>query len=249
MDVLARLERYYDAVPRSDALVELHGPLTLYVGTGAWTYYARPTVAGQHVGSHDVRRMCDRMAELGVPQSFEWVQETTPSMRAAVEQAGLAVADGPLLVAADPLAVVLPTGVRLLVVGAEDPQVAEYLAVARVSFGDGPAPSTVEDVAQVRQRIADGRTVLVVAVDGDEPMAVGSHQPVQVAGEWITELVGLGTLPEYRGRGLAAALASALSDHASAFCELVFLSAGDNDVARVYERAGFARVGTACVAG
>lgn len=249
MDVLARLERYYDAVPRSDAAVEVHGPLTLYVGTGAWVYYARPTIAARHVGGDDVRRMCDRMAEVGVPQCFEWVAETTPTMTSAVRQAGLAVAEGPLLLAVDPLAVVLPSGVRLLIVGAEEPRLPDYLAVARVSFGEAPAPSTVDDVGHVRERIADGRTVLMVAVDRDEPMAAGSHQPVQVAGEWITELVGLGTLPDYRGRGLAAAIASALAEHAAAFCDLVFLSAGDGDVARVYERAGFARVGTACVGG
>ncbi len=245
MDVLARLERYHDAVPRSDAIVEVHGPLTLYVGTGGWTYAARPTVSAQHVSGDDVRRMCGRMAELGVPRCFEWVAESTPSMTTAVEQAGLGVADGPLLVAADPLAVVLPGGVRLLVVGAEEPRLAEYLAVARVSAGDG----AVEDTAHVRERIADGRTVLMVAVNGEQPMAAGSHQPVQVAGEWITELVGLGTLPEYRGRGLAVAVASALTEHAVAFCDLVFLSAGDSDVARVYERTGFARIGTACAGG
>ncbi|MBA2553650.1 MAG: GNAT family N-acetyltransferase [Geodermatophilaceae bacterium] len=249
MDVLARLERYYDAIPRSDATVEVHGPLTLYVGAGAWSYYARPTLVAQQVDAQDVRRMCGRMAELRVPQAFEWVAESTPSMATAVRQVGLAVADGPLLVAADPLAVVFPSGVRVLVVGAEDDRLAEYLALARVSFGDDVALSTGDDVAHMRERIADGRTVLMVAVDDRGPMAVGSHQPVQVAGEWITELVGLGTLAQYRGRGLAAAIASALAEHASAFCDLVFLSAGDGDVARVYERAGFIRVGTACVGG
>lgn len=249
MDVLARLERYYDAIPRSDATVEVHGPLTLYVGAGAWSYYARPSLDAQQVESHDVRRMCARMAELRVPQVFEWVAESTPSMTPAVQQAGLAVAEGPLLVAADPLAVVFPAGVRVLVVGAADDRLAEYIDVGRVSFGEGNALSTVDDVAHVRERIADGRTVLMVAVDARGPMAVGSHQPVQVAGEWISELVGLGTLAEYRGRGLAAAIASALAEHASAFCDLVFLSAGDSDAARVYERAGFIRVGTACVGG
>lgn len=249
MDVLARLERYYDAVPRSDARIEVHGPLTLYVGTGAWTYYARPAVDAGRIEAQDVRRLCTRMAELGQPRSFEWVAESTPSMTTAVQRAGLAVQEGPLLVAADPLAVVLPNGFRLLIVGAADAAIGEYLDVARVSFGDEPAPSTVADVAHVRDRIADGRTVLMVAVDGDEPVAVGSHQPVQVAGEWTSELVGLGTLPRYRGRGLAAALASALAEHAAAFCSLVFLAAGDGDVARVYERAGFVRVGTACVGG
>lgn len=254
MEVLERLERYYDAVPRSDAVVEVHGALTLFVGTGAWPYYARPTLGVNGVDADDVRAMCRRMHELDIPQSFEWVHETTPSMGRAVTDAGLRGTEGPLLVAADPIAVMLPAGVRLLVVGAEDPQVGAYQEVARVAFHDPTAGLWAEDAAEgtelehVRGRIADGRTVMMVAVDGEGPMAVGSHQPVQVAGEWISEIVGVATLREYRGRGLGAGIASALVEHALSFCELVFLSAGDDDAARVYERVGFARAGTACIA-
>ena len=40
--MLADLEGYYDAVPRSAARVEEIGPFTLFVGPGAWPYYARP---------------------------------------------------------------------------------------------------------------------------------------------------------------------------------------------------------------
>jgi predicted GNAT family acetyltransferase len=56
------------------------------------------------------------------------------------------------------------------------------------------------------------------------------------------------TLPRLRGRGLGAGLASALAAHARETADLVFLVAGDDDVARVYERIGFARLATVGVA-
>ena len=100
----------------------------------------------------------------------------------------------------------------------------------------------------LRERIATGRTVMMVAVENGEPVAVGSHQPVDVDGTEVSEVVGVATLPRLRGRGLGAGLASALVAHARETADLVFLSAGDDDVARVYERVGFARLATTCVA-
>jgi hypothetical protein len=39
-----------------------------------------------------------RQRELGLPESFEWVAETTPGLRTAVEQTGLVVHEHPLMV-------------------------------------------------------------------------------------------------------------------------------------------------------
>jgi predicted GNAT family acetyltransferase len=76
-------------------------------------------------------------------------------------------------------------------------------------------------------------------------LAVGSHQPVGA----VTEIVGVGTLPAARRRGLGAAVTAALvADARARGAELVFLSAGSEAIARVYERLGFVRVGTAGLA-
>jgi predicted GNAT family acetyltransferase len=57
------------------------------------------------------------------------------------------------------------------------------------------------------------------------------------------------TLPAFRRRGIAAALTSELvRDAFERGAEVVFLSAGDVSIARVYERAGFRRIATACAA-
>ena len=56
-------------------------------------------------------------------------------------------------------------------------------------------------------------------------------------------------LPRARGRGVGEALTRVLVDDAAARAvDTVFLSARDDAVARVYERVGFRRVGTACLA-
>jgi len=254
---LQRVEHYYDAAPRSDARVEEIGSLTLFVGNGPWSYYARPRLGVSEVVPQDIDRACARMRELDVPQALEWLAEATPSMRVAASRAGLSTVDGPLLVVADPVDVMLPGGVRLFLVGADEPALRDYLYLSARAFSetdenDGPGQASPDPteaaVAHLRARIADGRTVMMAAMSGTRLLAVGSHHPVVVGNEMISEIVGVGTLPDFRGRGLGAALTAALVADARQECSLVFLSAGDDDSARVYERVGFAQAGTTCLA-
>ena len=154
----------------------------------------------------------------------------------------------------------LPAGVRLYLVGADDPELPRYQQVAAIAFAhpggradirEGPLETSSAAHARtavLRERIAAGRTVMMVAVDHGEPVAVGSHQPVDVDGSEVSEIVGVATLPRLRGRGLGAGMASALVAHARETADMVFLAAGDDDVARVYERVGFARLATTGVA-
>ncbi len=96
---LARLERYYDHVPRANAKVEDIGPFTLFVSTGAWPYYARPRQG--HAGTStatDVMAVRVRQEELDVPVSFEWIDEVSPGLAGAATDAGLVVEKRPLLV-------------------------------------------------------------------------------------------------------------------------------------------------------
>ena len=75
--------------------------------------------------------------------------------------------------------------------------------------------------------------------------AAAAHQPV---GE-VTAIVGVATLPSARRRGLAALVTARLvQDARERGAELVFIEAEDDDVARIYGRLGFERVGTACIA-
>ncbi|MFF0437322.1 GNAT family N-acetyltransferase [Streptomyces sp. NPDC004327] len=245
--MLTRLESYYDSVPRSAARAEEFGPLTLFVREGAgWPYYARPALG--HTGEvpvEAVEKVRARQRELGVPEAFEWVAETTPGLRAAVEASGLVVHAHPLMVlteaAEEPP--VLPEGVTVRMVGAADPALESAVAAPYAAFGATP---TAGAAAQVAARLDAGLTRLAAALDpSDTALAAGQHQPVGP----VTEVVGVGTRPEARRRGLGLAVTAALVADARAHgAETVFLSATDATVARLYARLGFRTIGTALIA-
>jgi GNAT superfamily N-acetyltransferase len=254
------IERYFAAAPGPDGRVERAGALAVPLTDPAWPYPARPCPGAGPVTADDVRAAVQLQAGADLPVALEWVVERSPEAAAAARTAGLAVEELPLLVADDPVEVLAPHGVRLYVVGADDPQLARYQRVAETAFAHpggvadvGEPPAGEDDglparLAALRERIAAGRTVMMVAVEHGAPVAVGSHQPVEVDGSEVSEVVGVATLPRLRARGLGAAVASALVAHARETADLVFLTAGDDDVARIYERAGFARLATTGVA-
>ncbi|MER5356238.1 GNAT family N-acetyltransferase [Kitasatospora sp. NPDC002551] len=264
-DLLEEIERYYDAVPRAAARVEDFGPLSLFVREGAgWPYYARPALGheGPAATAEDVRRVLDRQRELGLPQAFEWVAEHDPLLRAAVEEAGLAVHEHPLLVLGPRQDVPdAPDGVAVRVLAADDPALAQAVAVPHLAFGEpgtgvggagavelaAGAEAVAADgtAARVAERIGSGHTVLAAAFEGGTPLCAGQHNPVGA----VTEVAGVGTLPSARRRGLGQAVTAALVAHARANgVRTVFLSAADEDVARIYRRAGFRPFATALIA-
>jgi predicted N-acetyltransferase YhbS len=208
----------------------------------------------------DVTAAVELQVAAGLPAALEWIPERAPQAAAAARSAGLTVEELPLLVVVDPVEVLLPAGVRLYLVGADDPELARYQRVAEIAFAhpggraevrEAPpddSPEASARTAALRERIAAGRTVLMVAVENGRPVAVGAHHPVDVDGTEVTEVAGVATLPRLRGRGLGAGVVSALVAHARETAELVFLAAGDDDVARVYERIGFAWIATTAVA-
>ncbi|WP_104523893.1 GNAT family N-acetyltransferase [Blastococcus atacamensis] len=255
------IERYFAAAPLPDARLERAGALDVPLADPAWPYPARPARdGGKPVTVEDVRAAVELQRGAGLPAALEWIPECSPEMAAAVRAAGMPIEELPLLVADDPVDLVLPAGVRLFLVGADDPQLPEYQRVADVAFAhpggradvhEAPldtSPEARARTAALRERIGAGRTVMMVALEDGQPVAVGSHQPIDIGGTEVSEIVGVATLPRLRARGLGAGIASALVEHARETADLVFLAAGDDDVARVYERVGFARLATTCVA-
>jgi ribosomal protein S18 acetylase RimI-like enzyme len=172
---------------------------------------------------------------------------------AAIAGGGLRVTERPLLVSVGDPHAAAHADVRFV---SADDDLATITAVQHVGFS-APGTETGEAgvealrasaaaaddgmLAATRARIAAGRTIMAsVWIDG-RPVAAGAHQPL----DGVTEIVGVATLPAFRRRGLGAALTAALvADARARGAELVFLSAGDDRIARVYERVGFSRVGT-----
>ncbi|HEY3505820.1 MAG TPA: GNAT family N-acetyltransferase [Actinocatenispora sp.] len=267
--MLTTLETFYDAVPRDRARVERIGPFDLFVRTGSdgHPFYARPALGATGVTADDVAAVRARQRELGIPQAFEWVDETTPGLIGPAEAAGLAVQRAPLMVL--PTGVVPeptePTaGVTVRLLDPDSPDFAADLAathaVGNLAFaahgtavgGAGPAerdavtaPVSAAQLAVEAELIRSGRHVRAVAVGPDGVVAIGMAQRVGA----VAEIAGVGTLPSARRRGLALALTNRLvRESLSAGTGLVFLAADSDDVARIYGRIGFRRTATACIA-
>jgi ribosomal protein S18 acetylase RimI-like enzyme len=277
-DVFVRLERFYDALPRADARAEEIGGLVLFVREGSgYPYYARPRPGADTPSAADVTAVRQRQRELGVPETFEWVHENDPDLLAVARSAGLGVLLAPLMVL-EPAALVPDLPVTGATIRLLDPVSATFgadlaagRAVAQLGFGApagaetmpsgsgalitepaGPrerdlVPPPADDLVEnSRAKATDGRVVTaVVDAPADGIVASGIYQRV---GD-VAEIAGVATLPSARRRGYASQLTATLARHALQHgVHLVFLSAGDDDIARLYSRVGFRRIGTACIA-
>jgi ribosomal protein S18 acetylase RimI-like enzyme len=231
------------------------------VGTGPWPYYARPRLGEGHAFTvSDVESARAKQRELEAPEAFEWVHETTPSLLEAARDARLEVLEAPLMVldhgawrAPEP-----PSDVRVRILEHDDPSLPAARAVQNVGFAAaGTAPGsqgikerndnvTDRDLDFLIDRIRRRITVTATAEGDYGPIAAGAHQP----SDTVTEIVGVATLPAIRRQGLGGAVTGALVEDALAHgTQTVFLSAGSEEIARVYGRLGFRRVGTACIVG
>jgi len=260
--LLARLDTYYDMAPRATARAEEHGALVLFVAQRSWPFYARPRL-DRHTDptTDEIRAVLSRQSELGVPQTLEWVHENAPTLVETARDAGMTVNECPLLVL-ESLDEPRPVDGEVRLMDADDAQLGAVNAAIGVAFG---TPGTAIAEPGVAERddaafspgealrlsftvaaLAEGRTVRVGAfVNGAGAVGGGSHNP---RGD-VSELVGVGVLPAFRRRGLAAAAAHLLArnalDHG---VTTVFCGAESIDVARVYMSVGFRRIGTTCTA-
>jgi ribosomal protein S18 acetylase RimI-like enzyme len=245
-DVLARLETYYDSAPRASATTEEVGPFTSFLRTAAdgWGYYARPRLGlTGDVTVADVDAVRAHRRALGEREDLEWVHETTPSLLAAARASGLIVHACPLLVLADP-APARKDGGRAVVLGPDD-DLDSVVGAIHAGF-EGSDEVVPRPTGRQRLMMREGLLALVAAYDGQGAVVGGgSHGP---RGD-TTELTGIAVLPRARRQGIGAAITAALvADAHARGVRTVFLSAQDDAVARIYERVGFERVGTACIA-
>jgi ribosomal protein S18 acetylase RimI-like enzyme len=261
-EIIERIDAFCDAAPRRRANAEQLGPLILFVPAGpGWPYYARPRRDLRTVVTvADVRRVRARQRELLIPESFEWIQEVTPGLETVAASAGLAVHSHPLLTLGTLVSPAAPPRATIRVVPPDDPDLVMAWAVPGVAFSwpgteIGEAGVMERDkvaaghdgstIGLLRERLESRESVLVAAFGPAGPLAAGSYQ----LADGVAEITGVGVLPSSRQRGLGAGVTAALAADAIARgAHVVFLSATDDQVARIYARLGFRRIGTAMIA-
>ena len=255
--LLRRVDRYLDAAPDTSAVAVDVGPLRVFVSSAPWPYYVRPRPdldlrAAGAVSADDVTRAAAVLEAAGQAVSFEWIAELVPSLEGALQRSGYAVRTHPLL--ARSLALTT-ADLQARLLDADSPEVVSALAVSEVAFAAPGTAVSVGGVEQrdahspdaalvtfVRNRIRGGHSVVAVLEDPRAGViATGWHQPI---GD-TTEIVGVATLPTHRRRGAAASVVQALlSDAHQRGCTVAVLSADSDEVARIYERVGFVRIGS-----
>ena len=226
----------------------------------------------------DITAVRQRQRDLGLPEAFEWVHESTPDLLAVARSAGLKVLLAPLLVL--DVAALLPdlpvTGATIRLLDPADAGFGGDLAAARtvaqLGFGSPAHVTPMETVENALLTAAAGpkerdagiaevsagalREAAAGAASGDYRTAVVDSPDegilatgaVMRCGD-VAEIAGVATLPSARRRGFASQLTVTLARRALLDgAHLVFLSAGDDDTARLYTRVGFRRAGTACIA-
>ena len=255
---LARIEAYLDTVPRALVKVEEMGPFTVFHRSSGWPYYARPRLDGAgRFTTADVERVRARQQKLGVPESFEWVEEISPQLAEVITAAGLEVKRHQLMVLDQLQPPPAAEGFRVRILDADDrPGLAAARAAVKLGFAHtgmerGPVGIAERDTEmaagdQAAQFVGDcihrGLVVSAAAEYDAGPVAGGSYAPR----DGVAEITGVATLPAFRGRGIARSLTSALVEHARAHgTGLCFLWAENDAVAQLYQKLGFVKVGTA----
>ena len=180
---------------------------------------------------------------------FEFMEEFAPALGPVLEGAGFALEDRYLLMVCTgdtfkPTPAV--PGLEIRALSAADPisLLRTFRSLQRRAFEEeepfAAGKTDSEDAEDFGQRFVESGAFMAF-LDGEPASAVDFTAPF----DGYTELVGLGTLAEFRRRGIGAALIA----HATlaAFdlgVEVAFLTAADGNAGRVYERVGFRPFGS-----
>lgn len=243
------IAEYADALPRARAEAQQVGPFEVFVPRegSRRRFAARPQLGQRGASAAEVRALGELLVTSGLAPALHWVHEVSPALRDAATEAGAHVVSRPLMVLASPRGDRHTPDPDLLttVLTARHPAKDEVLGTITAAFS-GAEHATPGDPTGLTESFADGLRLVGAFRGGPQaPRSVGGgvHQPVGLT----TQLSDIGVLVSERGRGTGARITLHLmADALAAGMRTVWLIATDDAVARVYERVGFERVGTAC---
>ncbi len=125
----------------------------------------------------------------------------------------------------------------------EDSDIGSYLRVMHASFEHDDEVGDA-DIERIRTSIKNDPTLRALAFCEGKPAAVACLMPE----DGVAELAGVGTVSEFRRRGLASAASSLLLEQLFSGPggdeAIAWLAAGDDTARLVYEKLGFQSIGT-----
>ncbi len=176
----------------------------------------------------------------------EFVEELWPGLAAALHHAGLHLqAREPLMACSSSEFVPAEAGdvnVRRLSADDSDADLAAYLHIADEHPADGSRPVSNEAIGVLRETLRIGEETSVLGTIDGRPAAVG-RWIAQADG--LGEIVGIVTLPEFRRRGAAATIVSALLRSVfESGRDTAWLNADNEQARSVYAKLGFRTIGS-----
>jgi GNAT superfamily N-acetyltransferase len=173
---------------------------------------------------------------------FEYVEEFAPDLGAALAAAEFSLEGRYPLLVCDPQSYRAAPEVRgleiqRLTVGSRSSDLREFVVVERQGFNHRVTEDVTDaDCEDLRESMRRGSLAFLARLNG-QPAGIAS---CTVPLDGLTELAGIATLPEYRRHGIASAITAAAAQAAfGCGVEAAFLTAGDAQAGRVYQRVGF----------
>lgn len=210
-----------------------------------WLNYAVPVwaLASPAETQMQLAQLRSAFHEHGRRMRFEFIDGIWPRLVEELERFGLILQTrAPLMwVTPDSFVPCVREDLKLRLVQAHETEVlAKMHDVQQRAFGADAVAATDAEIAQLQHQIANGFWWCAIAESGGEVAGIGTL----VLTNTVAELAGVGTLPEHRRKGVAAALSSyLLMRQFEMGGELVWLSAGDDTARLVYAKIGFRVVG------
>jgi GNAT superfamily N-acetyltransferase len=224
-----RIQRYLRAVVERTREPVPAGAFVLYVHPHSEHPFANYAIPADGAAIDDGAALVAAARERGLVPRLEYIEPCFPSVEQALAPSDF-TREGRLRLmscaALNPLEA--PASLELVEVGLRSPLVADTLSATNTAFGDGP-PSDADIAAW------PGRGVAAL-IDGQ---VVGGASWTTII-DGITEIAGVGVIETMRRKGIGGALtAAAVRGAFEAGATLAILTPGDDETARVYQRAGF----------
>lgn len=250
MTIAERVQQYVIESRRQTRTATLVGPFTVLLHPTSGTIESNvaiphtPASEAPEQNWHEALRAA--FASKGRIPAIQWIAEFAPHLASTLQTMGFSEYQRETLLVCTPetrpptLAPV--AGLTFVTVTDASPldEVRENLDVNEFGFDPAMAqPATDEQATQFRATLRAAKA-FTARLHG-YPAGAGMYT-APVAG--MTELVGIATLEQYRGRGIAAALTAHMASSAFAQgCDLVFLWTANPAARRAYEHAGFQPMG------
>jgi ribosomal protein S18 acetylase RimI-like enzyme len=249
LDFLRQLEQSVSLAPATDAEAVVNGPFRAFFSpftAEPQLNYAMP-IALPEAPDGFVEALAALRQVFASRQRrlrLEFTEELWPSLAQAARQAGLDLVEREPLMICRPVEFqpAPPSGVSvaLLTAQASDETLTGFARLRAEVFDDAPPPG-VESLLRLRQAVqADHDWYALATLDG---RFVGSGR-CDASGNGWGEITAIVTHPDFRQRGVAAAVTSLLvRQMIDSGSTLAWLSAANPTAQRVYARLGFRIVG------